>query len=290
MRLLPLIAILSSLRFTESIAPGETVYNFSTDVQSASTSDEYACFVDAPHDHITTGCRKLQTNCSSGQAICSESSWDGSDYHWTWECSKDVFDQCGLQWCGEGAECVSINNCKCPSNLVGNPLFYCYDPLVPTSSPSENSTGCVNTTINGTVKVYIPVNKYITVETEDYLYRDLFIASCCLLFVFFVIIGVLLCVLWKRRRDNHMKIDLVNGIGNAGSIRNGEQSVHNETYGFFDSFGRRLTSSIQETDVDDDSFKTLTPPLPPDLGDNYITVNTADDDNPRYDTILESRH
>lgn len=222
------ILMLGMLNVASTLNPGDHVLNFTKDVSSASTADEYSCFVDAPHDHATTGCRKSQSNCSTSQAVCSFSEWDGVNYKWSWECSRETFLACGLQWCGSGAECVSINNCQCEDGLKGNPILRCYNL-------NETETECVDGV------------RVITVTERDHGYfLGFWIASSALILM--IIVGVVISFLNIRRTTGKIEIEEVE-MGN---------SIANETYGFFDTFGRQVAEELEGSS--EDSFPP--PPSP----------------------------
>ena len=147
---------------------------FIIDFATALSSDPYTCFVDAPNSHPTTGCRKSEASCDTGQAVVVSQRTINPDYEWIWECSFYEFEGCGLVWCAPTASCISVNKCGCDSGLTGNSL-----------------TGCENVTSfysNSNVSLGDPTPCQVVKEAEDYFIH--FIVTLVVLLVVNVAQGV----------------------------------------------------------------------------------------------------
>lgn len=247
--MLPLVLI-SLLSFTSAnLAPGTHVYNYSERVDRVSTADEYSCFVDAPHDHVTTGCRKFQNNCSTSQAICYFSEWDGTNYKWSWECARQEFNKCGLRWCGLNSECVSINNCQCSQGLEGNPLFMCY-----------NATELNITSDPDVIVIYDNQTDVYINEEDKFYFIGFWSAVAFIVLNIFIFIFIVIIRCCKHDKET---FELEKGIEEFPNRTPEAIEAHaNETYGYVSSFSSPITPHY-------DSFNG-------DLEESYMSVKTSE--------------
>ena len=198
---------------TNSLNPGEFVKRFQAPVATASSSDAYACFIDAPNSHATTGCRKTEGVCSTGQAVCFNQGWNNSDYFWDWECSFETFSQCGLQWCATDAFCNSPNLCLCDNGLDGSPVQECYNFTIwsgsttispvgaPTTAPTQNMTPTGAPT---DVPTGAPTGAPSCIcDTSDEDYKVHFYVTLAFA-IFHLISAIVAVILYIRKRRQHM--------------------------------------------------------------------------------------
>lgn len=86
------------------------------------------CF-DNFYVYPTTGCRRNDSLCTSGQRVASSLSnmyisATCKEYYFEWTCADYAQQECGNLFCDAVANCNSdIDFCECPSPMIGDPVF-----------------------------------------------------------------------------------------------------------------------------------------------------------------------